>query len=262
MSGYVVRRLFFTAVVLLLVSMVVYGIFALLPFDPAALTCGKNCRPNLIAANRIRLGYDKPVYFQYWLFLKGIFVGRTYGTGAAAFICGAPSLGYSFRQNQCVTSLLTQALPVTLSLAIGAMIIWIVVGVGLGIIAARFKGRWPDTASSVFVLVGTSLPTFVTGLMLLVFIKIKWNLIPFSLRDYISVYESPFGFLKTFILPWLTLAFLSAALYTRLTRANVLDTLGEDYIRTARAKGLSEKVVLRKHTLRAALAPLATNCRT
>jgi peptide/nickel transport system permease protein len=258
MSGYVVRRLFFTAVVLLLVSMVVYGIFALLPFDPAALTCGKNCRPNLIAANRIRLGYDKPVYFQYWLFLKGSFVGRTYGTGAAAFICGAPSLGYSFRQNQCVTSLLTQALPVTLSLAIGAMIIWIVVGVGLGIIAARFKGRWPDTASSVFVLVGTSLPTFVTGLMLLVFIKIKWNLIPFSLRDYISVYESPFGFLKTFILPWLTLAFLSAALYTRLTRANVLDTLGEDYIRTARAKGLSEKVVLRKHTLRAALAPLAT----
>jgi peptide/nickel transport system permease protein len=258
MTGYVIRRLLFTALILLLVSMVVYAIFALLPFDPAALTCGKNCRPNLIAANRIRLGYDKPIYFQYWMFLKGVFVGRTYGVGAAAFACGAPSLGYSFRQNSCVTSQLAQALPVTLSLAIGAVIIWLVIGVGLGILAARFKGRWPDTASSAFVLIGTSLPTFVTGLLLLVFIKIKWNLIPFSLRDYISVFESPLGFLKTFILPWLTLAFLFAALYTRLTRANVLDTLGEDYIRTARAKGLSEMVVLRKHTLRAALAPLAT----
>lgn len=258
MTGYVVRRLIFTAVILLLASAAVYAIFALLPFDPAALTCGKNCRPNLIEANRIRLGYDKPVYLQYWYFLKGIFVGRAYGIGSAAFVCAAPSFGYSFRQNQCVTSLLTQALPVTISLAVGALIIWLVVGVGLGIIAARFKGRWPDTLSSVFVLVGTSLPTFVTGLMLLVYVKIKWSLIPFSLRDYVSIFESPFGFLKIFILPWITLAIASAAIYTRLTRASVLETLGEDYIRTARAKGLSEKVVLRKHTLRAALAPLAT----
>ncbi len=258
MTGYVVRRLIFTAVILLLASAAVYAIFALLPFDPAALTCGKNCRPNLIEANRIRLGYDKPVYLQYWYFLKGIFVGRAYGIGSAAFVCAAPSFGYSFRQNQCVTSLLTQALPVTISLAVGALIIWLVVGVGLGIIAARFKGRWPDTLSSVFVLVGTSLPTFVTGLMLLVYVKIKWSLIPFSLRDYVSIFESPLGFLKIFILPWITLAIASAAIYTRLTRASVLETLGEDYIRTARAKGLSEKVVLRKHTLRAALAPLAT----
>ncbi len=258
MTGYVVRRLMFTVVILLLVSMAVYAIFALLPFDPAALTCGKNCRPNLIAQNRIRLGYDKPVYLQYWYFLRGVFVGRTYGVGSAAFVCGAPSFGYSFRQNQCVTSQLTQALPVTASLAIGALVIWLVVGVSLGVIAARFKGRWPDSSSSAFVLVGTSLPTFVTGLILLVFIKIKWGLIPFTLNNYTSVFQDPLEFLKIFILPWLTLAIAFAAIYTRFTRATVLETLGEDYIRTARAKGLSEKVVLRKHTLRAAFAPILT----
>lgn len=258
MTGYVARRLMFTVVILLLVSMAVYAIFAFLPFDPAALTCGKNCRPGLIAQNRIRLGFDKPIYLQYWYFLKGIFMGRAYGVGSAAFVCGAPSFGYSFRQNQCVTSLLTQALPVTVSLAIGALILWLLVGVGLGVLAARFKGRWPDTASTVFVLVGTSLPTFVTGLMLLVFVKIKWNLIPFSLNNYVSIFQDPFGFLKIFILPWIALAFAFAAIYTRFTRAAVLETLSEDYIRTARAKGLSEKIVLRKHTLRAALAPIVT----
>lgn len=258
MIGYVTRRLLFTAVILLLVSMAVYAIFTFLPFDPAALTCGKNCRPALIEQNRIRLGYDKSIYVQYWYFLRGIFVGRSYGTGGAAFVCGAPSFGYSFRQNQCVTSLLTQALPVTLSLAVGALIFWLVIGVGLGVLAARFKGRWPDTSSSAFVLIGTSLPTFVTGLILLVFVKIKWNLIPFTLDTYTSIFDNPLEFLKIFILPWITLAVAFAAIYTRFTRATVLETLSEDYIRTARAKGLSEKVVLRKHTLRAALAPITT----
>ena len=258
MTGYVARRLMFTVVILLLVSLAVYAIFAFLPFDPAALTCGKNCRPNLIAQNRIRLGYDKPFYLQYWYFLRGLFMGRAYGVGSAAFVCAAPSFGYSFRQNQCVTSLLTQAMPVTVSLAIGALILWLVVGVGLGVVAARFKGRWPDTASTVFVLVGTSLPTFVTGLMLLVFVKIKWSLIPFTLNSYVSIFDNPYEFLKIFILPWITLAVAFAAIYTRFTRAAVLETLSEDYIRTARAKGLSERVVLRKHTLRAALAPIVT----
>ena len=114
MINYISRRLLYAAVILLLVSMAVYAIFQFLPFDPAALTCGKNCRPNLIAANRVRLGFDKPLWEQYWLFLSGIFVGRDYGVGSAAFSCSAPSLGYSFRQNACVTDLIKQALPVTL----------------------------------------------------------------------------------------------------------------------------------------------------
>ena len=214
----------------------VYAIFSFLPFDPAALTCGQRCSDQIIAANRIKLGFDKPIWIQYWLFLSGIFLGRTYGSGSAAFSCPAPSFGYSFNENACVTDLLKEALPVTLSLAIGAMLLWLVVGIGLGIVAAKFKGKFPDTASSVFVLLGTSLPTFVTGLALLIWVSIKWKIIPISLMGYISIFNNPIGFMKYFILPWITLAIAFAALYTRFTRAIMLETLGEDYIRTARAK--------------------------
>ena len=99
MFMFIVRRVFFAFLLLLAVSFFTYMLFAMLPSDPAALTCGKNCKPDVIAANRIRLGYDKSLMEQYWLFLKGIFAGRDYGTGAAAFSCGAPSLGYSFGQH-------------------------------------------------------------------------------------------------------------------------------------------------------------------
>ena len=147
----------------------------------------------------------------------------------------------------------------TLSLALGAFILWIVVGVGLGLIAAKFRGKIPDTASSVFVLLGTSLPTFVTGLALLIWVSIKWKIIPITLSGYVSLFNDPVGFLTYFILPWITLAIAFAAFYTRFTRAIVLETLGEDYIRTARAKGLTERVVLIKHTLRSVLAPITTS---
>ncbi len=258
MLTFVSRRLVYAAITLLIVSMAVYAIFAILPFDPAALTCGQHCTPLVIRANRIKLGFDKPLWEQYWMFLHGIFAGRTYGVGSAAFHCPAPAFGYSFNDNMCVTELLQQKLPITLSVAIGALILWLIVGVGLGILAARFKGRWPDTASSVFVLFGTSLPVFVTGLFLLIWVSIKWKIIPISFLGYVSVFSDPIGFVKLFILPWITLAFAFAALYTRFTRASILETLGEDYIRTARAKGLSEKKVLRIHTFRAALAPIVT----
>ena len=189
---------------------------------------------------------------------SGIFLGRTYGSGSAAFTCPAPSLGYSFNQNACVTDLLKSTLPVTISLAVGALIIWLIVGVSLGVVAAKFRGRAPDTSSSIFVLLGTSLPTFVTGLALLLWISIKWKLIPIALTGYVSLFNNPFGFIQYFILPWLTLAIAYAALYTRFTRAAVLETLGEDYVRTARAKGVPERKVLSKHTMRAVIAPITT----
>ena len=258
MLSYIARRMFYALIILLLVSAAVYLIFGLLPFDPAALTCGKNCRPVLINANRIRLGFDKPIYEQYWLFLSGIFVGRTYGTGSAAFTCPAPSLGYSFRENACVTDLMKQAMPVTLSLAIGALILWLIVGIGLGIIAARFRDTPVDTGSTVFVLVGTSLPTFVTGLLLLIFLTLKTGIIPLNLDGYISIFNDPARFFMYFLLPWITLAFAFSAIYTRYTRSAVIETSTEDYIRTARAKGLTRAIILRKHTLRAAIAPLVT----
>jgi peptide/nickel transport system permease protein len=257
--GYIARRLGVTLLILLGVSFTVYVIFAFLPFDPASLTCGKNCNdPGIIEANRKRLGYDLPFLMQYWVFIKGLFLGRTYGEGAAFIDCPAPSLGYSFQEHSCVTSLIGEALPVTLSLALGALVLWLIVGVGLGILAARYRGRVVDSASTIFVLIGTSLPTFLTGLMLLVFVVIKWRILPFPAGNYTSFFEDPFEWAQILFLPWITLAFAYAALYTRFVRSAVIETSNEDYIRTARAKGLSEGTILSKHTLRAALAPITT----
>jgi len=259
MFGYIARRLGVTFLILLGVSFTVYVIFAFLPFDPASLTCGKNCNdPGIIEANRKRLGYDLPFLMQYWVFIKGLFLGRTYGEGAAFIDCPAPSLGYSFQEHACVTSLLGEALPVTLSLALGALVLWLVVGVGLGVLAARYRGRVVDSASTVFVLIGTSLPTFLTGLMLLVFVVIKWRILPFPAGNYTPFLEDPFEWAQILFLPWITLAFAYAALYTRFVRSAVIETSNEDYIRTARAKGLNEGTILGKHTLRAALAPITT----
>ncbi len=259
MFAYISRRLAVSLLILLTVSFAVYVIFAFLPFDPAALTCGKNCNdPGIIEANRHRLGYDLPFFTQYFLFLKGLLFGRSFGEGAALINCPAPSLGYSFQQHACVTNLIGEALPVTFSLAIGAIVMWLALGIGLGILAARFRGRIVDRLSTIFVLVGTSLPTFLTGLLLLVFVVIRWHIIPFPSGNYTSFFENPFEWAQILFLPWLTLAFAYAALYTRFVRSSVIDTSNEDYIRTARAKGLSESVILGKHTLRAALAPIAT----
>jgi peptide/nickel transport system permease protein len=255
---FVLRRLGISFFTLLVVSFAVYVIFAILPFDPAALTCGQKCNDIVVEANRVRLGYDKPLLVQYWLFLTGIFFGRSYGVGQAAFVCPAPSLGYSFNENACVTDLLKDTLPITVTLALGALILWLIVGVTLGVIAAKFRGRAPDTASSVFVLLGTSLPTFVTGLVLLIWVSIKWKLVPLTLTGYVSFLDNPVGAFNYFILPWVTLAIAYAALYTRFTRASVLETMSEDYVRTARAKGLDERTILFKHTLRAVLAPITT----
>jgi peptide/nickel transport system permease protein len=258
--AYITRRLSVMLLILLAVSFTVYVIFALLPNDPAMLTCGKNCNnPELIEANRIRLGYDKPFWEQYWVFLVGLFAGRTYGEGQAEIFCAAPSFGYSFQQNSCVTDLVANALPVTVSLAIGSLILWLIIGVGLGVVAAKFRGKIWDTLSTAFVLVGTSLPTFLTGLMLIVFVVVKAPWSPFPLPGgYTSPTDDFFGWLLSMVLPWVTLAFAYSAIYTRFVRSQILEISTEDYIRTARAKGLKEGTVLGKHTMRAALAPIVT----
>ena len=138
MVRFIGRRIFFAIVTILLVSAAVFAIFSFLPFDPAALTCGQRCTPQIIEGNRIKLGFDKPIYEQYWLFLSGIFAGRTYGTGAAAFSCPAPAFGYSFNENACVTDMIKESLPVTLNLAVGALVIWLVLGISLGVIAVSY----------------------------------------------------------------------------------------------------------------------------
>jgi len=256
MFMFIVRRVFFALVLLLAVSFFTYMLFALLPSDPAALTCGKNCKPDVIAANRIRLGYDKSLMEQYWLFLKGIFAGRDYGAGAAAFSCGAPSLGYSFGQHECVTTLIAQTFPVTVYLSIGAFVLWMLIGISTGAVAALHKGKWQDRVASIFTSIGVSLPTFYIGLLVLFSVVIWLGILPFP------SYESPFEnfptFLRTMILPWSVLAVLSAASYTRLTRNGMLEAMNEDFVRLGVAKGLTTRIVLRRYVMRQALVPIVT----
>ncbi len=256
MTTYVFRRVLTGVFILILLSMLVFLLFNALPADPAALTCGKSCTPAIIEANRVRLGLDLPLWQQYWEFVKGIFVGRTYGYGQAAFTCPAPSLGYSFRRGECVTELILTRLPVTIYLSLGAFIIWITAGVFFGVYSALRRGRWQERMTTGVALIGYSFPTFFIGLLALYFVVIKWQWLPYP--DYVSPFEDPVQFLQTMILPWLTLAVVYAAFYIRLTRNQMLETLGEDYIRTARAKGLPERTVIRKHALRAGLTPIVT----
>lgn len=256
MFVFVIRRLFFALLLLLAVSLFTYLIFSILPSDPAALTCGKNCKPELIEANRVRLGYDKPVLEQYWNFLKGIFVGRDYGTGQAAFSCPAPSLGYSFSQHECVTTLIGKTFPVTAYLSLGAFVLWMTIGISLGSIAALHKGKWQDRLANGFTAIGVSLPTFYIGLLVLFSVVIWLGLLPFP--SYESPFEDPAAFFTAMLLPWLTLAVLSAASYTRLTRNGMLEAMNEDFVRLGIAKGLTRRVILRKYVLRSALVPIIT----
>jgi peptide/nickel transport system permease protein len=153
--------------------------------------------------------------------------------------------------------MMVDALPVTLYLAFGAFLLWMLVGISAGIAAAKHHGKWQDRTIMGVSLIGYSLPVFFVGLLLLVFVVVRWNLLPYP--DYESPFVDPIAFFQTMLLPWITLAILYAAYYARLTRSQMLETMGEDYIRTARAKGLSERIVFRKHAFRAGLTPIVTS---
>jgi len=255
--AYLVRRVLGMVVLLFLLSIAVFFLFNLLPGDPARLTCGKACTPAIIEANRHRLGLDEPVLTQYEKFVAGIFVGRTFSPDSPEPIqCHAPCLGYSFTRHEEVLTTIETAAPVTFWLAIGAFIIWIVTGITLGIVAALNRGHWPDRLVMGISLVGYSFPSFFLGLILIFFVIIRWQILPFP--NYVSPFDNPVQFLQTMILPWIVLASLQAAFYIRLTRNQVLEVFSEDYVRTARAKGLPERVVVVKHALRAGLTPIVT----
>lgn len=257
MAAYLVRRVLLMLTLLFLLSITVFVLFQALPSDPARLTCGKICTPAILEANRRRLGYDKPLPEQYVIFLSGIFTGRTFSQDSPEpIVCEAPCLGYSYNKHEQVLTLIMNAAPVTFWLAIGAFIMWLTVGITLGIFAALKRGRWPDRLVMGASLVGYSFPSFFIGLVLVFFVIIKWKLLPYP--AYVPPFEDPVQFLQTMILPWIVLAVLYTAFYMRLTRNQVLEVLNDDYVRTARAKGLPERTVVVKHALRAGLTPIVT----
>jgi peptide/nickel transport system permease protein len=257
--AYVIRRLFAVAMMLLVVTLTTFVIFFVLPkwagSDPAYLFAGKQTDPASIEGIRQKLGLSDPVLVQFWHFVQGLFAGRDYTNGADVTHCPAPCFGYSFRTEQEVWPQLTEATPVTLSLAAGACLLWVVGGVATGVVSALRRGTLWDRAAMTVALAGVSLPIYFTGLLSLAIFsyQLDWvsgEFAPFS--------EDPAQWFQTLILPWITLAFLYAAMYARLTRATMLEIMGEDYIRTARAKGLTEKVVIGRHAMRSTWTPVLT----
>jgi peptide/nickel transport system permease protein len=262
MIRYVIRRLIGAVLVIFVVSLITFLIFQIAPkianVSPAYYYVGKiPPTPEGLKLVEHRFGFDLPWWKQYFNFIHGILFGRTLEDGFTSPVhCGAPCFGYSFRQNLPVTHLLSETAPVSLSLAIGAAILWLVGGVSVGVLSALKKGSFLDRAGMTLALAAVSLPIFFTGpLLLLIFsYKLKW----LPNVHYVPLTENPLSWARNLILPWIALAFLFAALYARLTRANMLETMGEDYIRTARAKGLPRRVVVLRHGLRAALTPIIT----
>jgi len=256
MIYFVVRRLFFAVVLLFVVSFFTYLLFTALPTNPAALTCGKNCTPEVIARNEVRLGYDQPIYVQYGRFLKGIFVGRTYGPEGASVHCSAPALGYSFEYHQCVTDLITRTFPVTLSVAIGSFVLWMGIGVGLGTLAALRRGRWQDRFATTFSVIGISLPTFFFALLVILLVVIWGGLLEFP--KYTGFTDNPIKWFTGLLLPWATLAVLSASTYVRLTRNGILEVMNEEFVRLGLAKGVKRRTLIVKYVMRAAMVPIVT----
>ncbi|WP_275463051.1 ABC transporter permease [Streptomyces noursei] len=254
MTGYVLRKLGGALLVLFLLSVVVYLLFYVAPGDPARLACGPRCDADQIRQVRDQLGLDESLVAQYLHFLQAIGTGRDFSTGTGVLHCPAPCFGLSYQNGQPVTTLLGDRLPVTASLACGAMVLWLLLGVGTGLLSALRRGGPTERVLTVLTLTGTATPVFITGLLLLMLFCASLQWLPFP--SYVPLTEDPEQWAWNLLLPWTALALLESAKYARLTRSATLETLAEDHIRTFRAYGLRERAVVGRHALRGALPPV------
>lgn len=248
MGRYIARRLLYLLLVVLIITLFTFFIFYVLPPGDAALAAaGKLPTPEVLAEVREQFGLDDPVHIRYANFVKDLFLGDEYGW---------PGFGVSFDTRSAVREEIFGRVAVTLQLAGGAALVWLVIGVSIGVISALRRRKLADRLAMGFALVGISAPVFAVGLIALYFFAYRWGISPGT--GYVSIAEGLGRWLQHFWLAWVVLALQYAAFYARMVRGNLLDTLGEDYIRTARAKGLSERKVIGKHALRASLTPIVT----
>jgi peptide/nickel transport system permease protein len=248
MLPYILRRLLWSVFLLLVISFLTFVIFYLLPSaDPALLRAGRQPTPELVASIKETLGLDKPWYVQYWLYMKNLVFHFDFGE--------------SFQNNVKVRDELFDRLPATMSLAAGGAVVWLTAGIGIGIISAVFRGRLIDRLAMGAALVGISAPVYWFGLVCIYLFSRDLGVIA-PIFDATGVYipplENPIQWADKLLLPWLVLALAYAAIYARFLRANLLEVLGEDYIRTARAKGLGERRVIFRHGVRSAVTPIVT----
>jgi peptide/nickel transport system permease protein len=252
------------ALLLLIVTAATFAVFFLVPRlagatpdDLASRYVGRTASPQVIHQIAEKLGFTDPIWVQYGRFVKGLVLGADYSTGPTTVHCPAPCFGYSFLTQNPVLPDLLDRLPVTISLAAGGALIWVIAGVSTGVISALHRGSVFDRAAMGVALAGVSLLIFFTGLLALSIFSYGLGITAPG-GSYVPFADNPLYWAYDLILPWVTLALLYAAGYARLTRAGMLDTMGEDFIRTARAKGLPERTVVLKHGLRAALTPILT----
>jgi len=245
-ARFLVRRILLGLVVLWVITTLVFVMFFVAPSDVSRLIAGRQATPETVALVKHRLGLDRPVLEQYATYMWNLLHG---------------DVGYSFYNSTSVRSLIWERLPVTLSLAVGAAVLWLVIGVASGVLAATRPRSPADRIVTVTALVFYSMPAFLLGLFFLYFLFFRLHLAGIAFfpgSGYVPLTESPWEWARHLILPWFTIALVTAALYSRLTRGAMLDVLGEDYIRMARAKGLRERRVVYRHGLRSAVSPVIT----
>ncbi|MFF5860787.1 ABC transporter permease [Streptomyces sp. NPDC012751] len=251
-TGFVLRRVVGAVITLLVLSVIVYVVFYVTPGDVAQITCGPRCSPAQVHQVAQQLHLDDPLYVRYWHFLQGLFVGQDFSTGTSVEHCSTPCLGQSYQTGRQVTDIILTKLPVSFSLVIGGMVIWLLLGVGTGVLSAWRRGRFSERVLTAITLAGTATPVFVIGLILMIVVCGELQLLPFP--QYVNFTDDPEQWAWNLLLPWLSLALIEAAGFARLTRASMLETLAEDHIRTFRAYGVSERAVIARHALRGATA--------
>jgi peptide/nickel transport system permease protein len=243
---FLVRRLALGLLVLWVITVAVFVLFFVAPHNVARLIAGKLATPQTVALVSQRLGLNRPVLDQYWSFLDRL---------------GHGNLGYSFYSQEPVSTLLGSRIAVSVSLALGAAVIWVAIGVATGVLAATRPRSLPDRTLTVLSLGFYSMPTFLLGIVVLYLLFYRLHLAGVDIfpgSGYVPLTSDPLEWARHLVLPWLSLALTAAAAYTRLTRASMLDVLGEDFVRTAAAKGLTRNRVIYRHALRAAITPVTT----
>jgi peptide/nickel transport system permease protein len=246
-TAYIVRRVLWVIVLLFLVSAITFVIFFVLPSaDPAQLRAGRQPNPALVAAIRHKLGLDKPIYVQYLHYMGRLVLHWDFG--------------YSYQNNISVKSQIFDRLPATISLAAGAAVVWLTIGIAVGTLSAVRRRSAFDRLAMTGALIGISAPVYWLGLVSLFLFSNDigtFKLLPGS-GSYVPLTQDPAKWFMSLLMPWFVLAASYAAFYARLLRGNLIDVMGEDYIRTARAKGLTERRVIARHGIRSAITPVVT----
>jgi peptide/nickel transport system permease protein len=254
---FVARRLVSALSVVLVTLIATFTLFFVAPTDPAASICGeRNCTLQRYNEIKQNLHLDRPKVQQFAEYTAGIFAGRDFETSGVVQHCPAPCLGYSFKNDRPVYEMLKTRMPVTMSLVFGYAIIVLVLGVSIGSMAAKRRGTIGDRALMTSTLVLSSVPYYIVALMISLYLTILYPILPRS--GYTPITENPGKWVAGLLTPWLVLGVYSCTQYARFSRGSMVETLSEDFIRTARAKGLSDRVVTYKHALRSGLIPVIT----